>query len=57
MSRYNSKREKKRGTEKVRILDLTGSIMTRAFVFLSLPSIWEFQILMQEFYKFSRAEN
>ena len=57
MSRYNSKREKKRGTEKVRILDLTGSIMTRAFVFLSLLSIWEFQILMQELYKFSRAEN
>ena len=27
MSRYNSKREKKRGTEKVGILDLTDSIM------------------------------
>lgn len=29
MSRYNSKREKKRGTEKVGILDLTDSILIK----------------------------
>ena len=42
MSRYNSKREKKRGTEKVGILHLTGSIILQPqctymiFIYLQL---------------------